>query len=68
MQCMDKSVEDGGSLPQARVREPAQVQYERNPNPNWPFLFHIEDGRWYVNRSKRRSQYQQAQDVGEAML
>lgn len=21
----------------------------------WPFLWHIQDGRWYLNKAKRRS-------------
>lgn len=34
--------------------------------PDWPFLYFNEDGRWYVNRAKRRSKAAEATDLGEA--
>ena len=33
---------------------------------NWPFLYTCEDGRWYLNRAKRRSRADEAQDLGDA--
>lgn len=33
---------------------------------NWPFFLSREDGRWYVNRAKRRSKADEAQDLGDA--
>ena len=36
----------------------------------WPFLWHIQDGRWYVNKAKRRSRADEAEakvkELGEA--
>ena len=34
--------------------------------PYSPFLYVCEDGRWYLNRAKRRSKAADAQTVGEA--
>jgi hypothetical protein len=36
----------------------------------WPFLWHIQGGRWYVNKAKRRSRADEAEakvkELGEA--
>jgi hypothetical protein len=36
----------------------------------WPFLLHVQDGRWYLNKAKRRTRAeelnQQANQLGEA--
>lgn len=34
--------------------------------PYNPFLYVCEDGRWYLNRAKRRSRADVAQDLGDA--
>lgn len=51
-----EGVPAGASLHDARTRK----------RPGWPFLYFNEDGRWYCNRAKRRSNADMAGDLGEA--
>jgi hypothetical protein len=32
----------------------------------WPFLLHVQDGRWYLNKAKRRTRADEVKDLGEA--
>lgn len=36
----------------------------------WPFLLHVQDGRWYLNKAKRRTRAEEAEakvkELGEA--
>jgi hypothetical protein len=32
----------------------------------WPFLLHVQDGRWYLNKAKKRSQAEDLNQLGEA--
>jgi hypothetical protein len=32
----------------------------------WPFRWHVQDGRWYVNKAKKRSQADEVKHLGEA--
>ena len=66
---MDKSDPDVRCVEEARVREPAPLQHVGTCHrPNWPFKFFSQDGRWYLNRAKRRSTAVEAQqEVGDAL-
>jgi hypothetical protein len=32
----------------------------------WPFFWHVQDGRWYVNKAKQRSRADEVKHLGEA--
>jgi hypothetical protein len=66
---MDRGAGDTQSVEKEGVCERAQVQYCRNPDTAWPFLFSIKShGLILVNQSPRTSKYKQATQVGEALL
>lgn len=35
---------------------------------NWPFLYYTENEKMYFNPIEKRSEYEEANDVGEALL
>lgn len=35
---------------------------------HWPFLYYQEDGKMFMNKAEKRSRYEEANDVGEALL
>lgn len=64
---MDKSAENEGVPPQEGMCEPSPIHNARSVRRLWwPFYYFQEDGRWYVNRAKKRSRADQAADIGEA--
>jgi len=54
--------------PSLPVREPAQILDRREGSP-WPFLYSYgKDGSVSLNRGTKKTAYQQAQEVGIALL
>ena len=54
--------------PSLPVREPTQVLDRREDRP-WPFLYSYQkDGSVSVNRGAKKTTYQQATEVGEAIM
>lgn len=68
MQRLDGCQGDERNPPSPGVCERPPIQYARNPDKWWPFLFSLRDNRWYVNKAKQRSKAEQAQDVGDALF
>lgn len=68
MQRLDGCQRDERNPPSPGVCERPPIQYARNPDKWWPFLFSLRDNRWYVNKAKQRSKAEQAQDVGDALF
>lgn len=67
MQRLDEGAAHPRDAPQEGVCEPAPLHDARVRHfPNNPFLYTCEDGRWYVNRAKRRSKADEAQTLGDA--
>ncbi len=52
------------------VKEQSSAVLQAIKKGCWPFLWHIQDGRWYVNKAKRRSRADEAEakvkELGEA--
>jgi hypothetical protein len=53
--------------PSLPVCEPAQVLDRREDRP-WPFLYSYRGNTVIVNRQPTKSKYQEAQEVGEAIM
>lgn len=69
MQCLDESSGDAGGAPPKGVREPAHLSHDGvRYRPNWPFLYYQERSKTYLNKAPVRTKYQQANEVGEALL
>ena len=67
LQRLDESASHSRNAPQEGMCESASLHDARVRHfPNNPFLYVCEDNRWYLNRAKRRSKADEAQDVGEA--
>ena len=70
---MDRSVGDAQPLgwiapPSLPVREHAQVQHRGEDRP-WPFLYsYREDGSVTENRGRKKTSYEEATEVGEALV
>jgi hypothetical protein len=55
----------GEAQPEA-VKEQSSAVLRAVAKGLWPFLRHCEDGRWYLNKAKRRSRAAEVKDLGEA--
>lgn len=66
---LDPSFTDLRGLETEGVCERTPLQYGRNPNKSWPFLFSVQAGHVLVNQAKRSSRYESAaKEVGDAMM
>ena len=55
-------------VPQVSVCERSSFFDARDRcRPDWPFKHYQYDNCWYVNRARKRSAVDEAQDVGEAL-
>lgn len=68
VQRLDEGLADLRLLETEGVCERAPLQYRRNPNKSWPFLFSARPGCVLINQAKRSSNYESAKEVGEALL
>jgi hypothetical protein len=48
------------------VKEQSSAVLQAIEKGRWPFLWHVQDGRWYLNKAKRRSRADEVKDLGEA--
>lgn len=54
--------------PSLPVREPAQV-LDRGKDRSWPFLYtYGKDGSVSVNRGAKKTRYEEATEIGEALV
>ena len=73
VQRMDRSAGHAGEVrwiapPSLPVREPAQVLDRREDRP-WPFLYtYGKDGSVSVNRGAKKTRYEEATEIGEALV
>ena len=71
MQRLDGSIGDAQPLgwiapPTLPVCKHAQVQHRGEGS--WPFLYSYRGGHCFVNKAKPKTNYQQATEIGDALL
>ena len=53
--------------PSLPVREPAQILDRREDRP-WPFLYSYTSSGCVINTAPRKSEYAQAEEIGESLM
>lgn len=53
--------------PSLQAYEAATAQHRKGDSP-WPFLYSYREGTVVINKAKKPTKYQEAQDLGEALL